>query len=508
MTEVFVLARWDHIVAGIVLLLVSFVLSNVIVLYMQKKRTDRIEEKVEILWKSESATTTPITLITGFLGSGKTTLLNYILTSPDHGLKIAVIENEFGEISIDHALIKEGEEGRPADGVLVMKNGCMCCSGESPGTELERVLDKLIGIMQFSTFDYVLVETTGLADPAPIIETLFRYNMRSQRRFSLDGVVCMVDALNIQRHLEGNGFRALVNEAESQIAFADVIMLNKTDLVEKDALVDVTARIRSVNGTATIRQSHFSQIEGLDGAGALSALLHLHAFSVEQLGNSSSAAAKLARTVLQSDSGDLDTRGNTRGGSGGDSNGDSGRYVHGRAGGDRTKARSDGVGSISICYTDISHGGAQEGGLADVNLQLFQAWVSKLVQDHWEKLFRLKGVLAIAGSDRKFIVHAVHTDVQAAFGDEWCAGSGTEGSERSTQLVLIGKGLLGMEEEIRRGFAQTLSNSNGGGGGGDPGDGGGKDGRGSADGPRFTSEPTKRRRRRAPARGGSAPAVN
>ena len=114
---------------------------------MRRRRNERIDKKAETLWDYEGASETPITIITGFLGSGKTTLLNYILSSPDHGLKIAVIENEFGEISIDHSLIKEGEEGRPADGVLVMKNGCMCCSGESPGTELERVLDKLIDIM-------------------------------------------------------------------------------------------------------------------------------------------------------------------------------------------------------------------------------------------------------------------------------------------------------------------------------------------------------------------------
>ena len=130
-----------------VLLVGSFILSNVLVLYMRRRRNERIDKKAETLWDYEGASETPITIITGFLGSGKTTLLNYILSSPDHGLKIAVIENEFGEISIDHSLIKEGEEGRPADGVLVMKNGCMCCSGESPGTELERVLDKLIDIM-------------------------------------------------------------------------------------------------------------------------------------------------------------------------------------------------------------------------------------------------------------------------------------------------------------------------------------------------------------------------
>ena len=132
---------------ALALLVGSFVLSNVLVLYMRRKRDERIDKKAETLWGYEGESETPVTIITGFLGSGKTTLLNYILSSPDHGLKIAVIENEFGEISIDHSLIKEGEEGRPADGVLVMKNGCMCCSGESPGTELERVLDKLIDIM-------------------------------------------------------------------------------------------------------------------------------------------------------------------------------------------------------------------------------------------------------------------------------------------------------------------------------------------------------------------------
>jgi hypothetical protein len=175
------------------LLVGSFLLTNCIVVWTHRKRAQRIQAKSAELLKNETSARTPITLITGtasgrahcspprshrqhcyregFLGSGKTTLLNYILTDENHGLRIAVIENEVGSISIDHALLEQVGDSKAGGsvkmaralavivihvraGVFVMKNGCMCCSGESPGTELERILDKLISLMEFTTYDY------------------------------------------------------------------------------------------------------------------------------------------------------------------------------------------------------------------------------------------------------------------------------------------------------------------------------------------------------------------
>lgn len=165
-------------IVGVVIL--SFLLTNLLVGCLQRRRVQRIEMKADRLFDSEeqaarlaSAPKIPLTLITGFLGSGKTTLVNQLL-SGDHGLRIVVIENELGSISIDHALIDRKRQQAMPDGLMVLKNGCMCCSGESPGSELERVLDKLLELASLEEgsmpFDAVIIETSGLADPSPIVQ--------------------------------------------------------------------------------------------------------------------------------------------------------------------------------------------------------------------------------------------------------------------------------------------------------------------------------------------------
>src|ERR687887_554489 len=155
---------------------------------------------------------TPVTVLTGFLGAGKTTLLNRILTE-NHGKRIAVIENEFGEVGVDQALVIGADEE-----IFEMNNGCICCTVRG---DLIRILGSLM--KRRDRFDYVLIETTGMADPGPVAQTFF-VDDEIRSRTKLDGLVTLVDARHVHQHWE-------TNEVQEQIAFADVIMLNKTDLV-------------------------------------------------------------------------------------------------------------------------------------------------------------------------------------------------------------------------------------------------------------------------------------
>jgi G3E family GTPase len=185
----------------------------------------------------------PVTVLTGFLGSGKTTLLNRILTE-QHGKRIAVIENEFGEIGIDHALVINADEE-----VFEMNNGCICCTVRG---DLIRILGNLM--KRRDRFDYILIETTGLADPGPVAQTFFM-DEEMQSKLRLDGIVTLVDARHIVEHIDDS------DEAQEQIAFADVILLNKTDLVTPKELDRLEARIRTMNAAARIHRTHNAIID-------------------------------------------------------------------------------------------------------------------------------------------------------------------------------------------------------------------------------------------------------
>lgn len=187
----------------------------------------------------------PVTIITGFLGSGKTTLLNHILTS-NHGKKIAVIENEFGEIGVDNELVINADEE-----IFEMNNGCICCTVRG---DLIRILSKLM--KRKDKFDYVIVETTGLADPSPVAQTFF-VDDEIQENFKLDSIVTLVDAKHIKEHINKNA------ECKEQIAFSDVILLNKIDLIKKQELLLLKSLIKSNNKMAKIYETENSII-GMD----------------------------------------------------------------------------------------------------------------------------------------------------------------------------------------------------------------------------------------------------
>ena len=182
----------------------------------------------------------PVTVLTGFLGSGKTTLLNHILTSTEHKMKFAVIENEFGEVGVDENILVESSE----ESIIEVMNGCICCTVRGDLTEtLDRMYDRI------RDFDGVLIETTGLADPAPVAQTFF-VDDRVSQRYKLDGIVTVVDAKHVVRHIEEEKPEGVENEAVEQLAFADRIMLNKIDLVSEDELT--TLRLKSRSSTVLL----------------------------------------------------------------------------------------------------------------------------------------------------------------------------------------------------------------------------------------------------------------
>ena len=200
----------------------------------------------------------PVTILTGFLGSGKTTLLNRILTE-EHGKRIAVIENEFGEVGIDQALVINADEE-----VFEMSNGCICCTVRG---DLIRVLNNLN--KRRDKFDYVLVETTGLADPGPVAQTFFMDDdLRSD--YALDGIVTLVDAAHIEQQLGRS------DESTEQIAFADVLVLNKTDLVNDESLDSLEARLRGMNRMARVVRSERANVP-------VGTVLDLAAFDLDQV---------------------------------------------------------------------------------------------------------------------------------------------------------------------------------------------------------------------------------
>jgi G3E family GTPase len=179
----------------------------------------------------------PVTILTGFLGSGKTTLLNRILHE-NHGKRIAVIENEFGEVGVDNDLVIGAEEE-----IFEMNNGCICCTVRG---DLIRILNSLLE--RRNKFDYIMIETTGLADPGPVVQTFF-YEENLREALRIDAVVTLVDAKFIEAHIDGN------DKAKEQIAFADVILLNKADLVDTATLDQLESRIRGVNAAAAIHRT-------------------------------------------------------------------------------------------------------------------------------------------------------------------------------------------------------------------------------------------------------------
>ena len=285
---------------------------------------------------SEVDTRVPVTVVTGFLGSGKTTLVNYIL-SENHGKRIAVIENEFGEIGIDDALVIDAEEE-----IFEMNNGCICCTVRG---DLIRILGTLM--KRRDKFDYILVETTGLADPAPVAQTFFvDEEIRTQLR--LDAIVTVVDAKHLAIHLFEEKEEGIENEALEQLAFADRVLINKVDLVNEEELLLVEKQIRSINAGASLVRTQMSKVD-------LDWVLNARAFELSR--------------VLEVDPQFLE--------------------------------ESEHMHDQSITSVGIEIDGT-------VDLEKINDWLGWLLREKGTEIFRMKGILNINGSENRFVFQGVH----------------------------------------------------------------------------------------------------
>ena len=326
----------------------------------------------------------PVTVLTGFLGSGKTTLLNHILSSMEHKMKFAVIENEFGDVGIDENILVESSE----ETIIEVMNGCICCTVRGDLTvALDNMYDRI------KDFDGVLIETTGLADPAPVAQTFF-VDQKVVERYKLDGIITVVDAKHIIQHLDDEKPEDVENESVEQIAFADRIMLNKIDLVDEEQLQLVESRIKSINNFAPIFRTQNSLIEPKE-------LINIGSFDLER--------------TLEMDPEFLDTEN---------------EHEHDQR-----------VTSTSARF---------EG---ELNVNKLDKWIGELMQDKGADLFRYKGVLAVKGMDQKFVFQGVHMLFGGEFSED--IGLWKEGETRECRFVFIGKNLD--HKELEEGLMDCMA---------------------------------------------------
>lgn len=316
----------------------------------------------------------PVTILTGFLGAGKTTLLNRILTE-QHGQRIAVIENEYGEIGIDHELVVNTDEE-----IFEMNNGCICCTVRG---DLIRILGKLI--KRRDRFDRILVETTGLADPGPVVQTFFMDDDMKEN-FRVDSVTTIVDAKHFLLHIDDG------EETREQVAFADVILLNKCDLVGPADMDDLERKLRSINALAKIHRTINGEID-------LEKVLEVGGFNLDH-------ATEVDPHFLEPE--------------------DEHHHHH----------HDEKVTSI----------GLEADGECDG--RKVNSWLTELVRTQGQDIFRMKGVFAIAGNPDRVIFQGVHMLIDAANGGAW------DSRKRENKLVFIGRNLD--REALEAGFRDCL----------------------------------------------------
>jgi G3E family GTPase len=301
----------------------------------------------------------PVTVLTGFLGAGKTTLLNRILSEAD-GKRYAVIVNEYGELGIDGGLVVGVDEE-----VFELNNGCVCCKVRG---DLLRVLGGLV--KRPGRFDGFLIETSGLADPAPVAQTFFADDVIRQHA-RLDSIVCVADARHVQASLTER------REAAEQVALADTILLNKTDLVDAAGLASAEGAVKRANPSARL-------LYGVRAAVTLDAVMDRGSFDL----------GRLDMTIADDDHG----------------------HAHGRHGED--------IDCVSI----------QLGRPLDRSR--FMAWLQRLVAEQGQDLLRAKGIVDLAGSDRRFVFQGVHMMMDAELNRPWGPAE-----TRDSRLVFIGRHL-------------------------------------------------------------------
>jgi G3E family GTPase len=334
----------------------------------------------------------PVTVLTGYLGAGKTTLLNRILSEP-HGKKFAVIVNEFGEIGIDNELVVNADEE-----VFEMNNGCICCTVRG---DLVRIIDGLM--RRKGKFDAIIVETTGLADPAPVAQTFFM-DEQVGAKTKLDAVVTVADAKWLKDRLKD------APEAKNQIAFADVILLNKTDLVTPAELAEIEARIRAINPYARLHRTERAKID-------IAEVLGRNAFDLDRI-------LDIEPAFLEADEHAHDH--------------DHGHDHHHHHHGGLKHYHDEDMQSVAL-KTD-----------KPLNADKFFPWVQDLVATDGPAILRCKGILSFKDDPERFVFQGVHMILDGDHQRAW-----KEGEPRSSRIVFIGRNLP--EEKIRKGFEACVA---------------------------------------------------
>ncbi|WP_322087326.1 GTP-binding protein [Burkholderia sp. BCC1999] len=341
----------------------------------------------------------PVTVLTGFLGAGKTTLLNYILREK-HGRKIAVIENEFGEIGIDGGLVLESTEE-----IYEMTNGCVCCVG-AVREDLVRIVRMLVA--RPDRLDHIIVETSGLADPYPVAQTFFLDDPIA-KEVALDAVVTMVDAKHIRAHLDDLVLDGRDNQAVDQIVCADRIVINKVDLVDTPDVGALTARLRELNTTAEIVTSSYAQVD-------LDRILGI-------------GANEFAQILVESDGLHADTLhadAHTHGHDEHEDHDDHAHDGHAAHAHDEDHDHHEHDESVSSVGIEVD---------SDVDLDALEAWLGELRRADTAKLFRMKGILAVQGRAQRYVLQGVHGVIELRAAQAW----GCE--PRSSRIVFIGRDL-------------------------------------------------------------------
>jgi G3E family GTPase len=335
----------------------------------------------------------PVTVLTGYLGAGKTTLLNRILSEP-HGKKFAVIVNEFGEIGIDNELVVNADEE-----VFEMNNGCICCTVRG---DLVRIIDGLM--RRKGKFDAIIVETTGLADPAPVAQTFFMDEAVGAKT-KLDAVVTVADAKWLKDRLKD------APEAKNQIAFADVILINKTDLVSPAELTEIEARIRGINPYARLHRTERSKI-------AIDEVLGRNAFDLDRI-------LDIEPAFLTADEHDHDHHHDH----------DHGQHDHHSG---LKHYHDEDMQSVAL-RTD-----------KPLNPDKFFPWIQDLVAKEGPSILRCKGIVAFKDDDERFVFQGVHMILDGDHQRKW-----RDGEKRESRAVFIGRQLP--EDKIRQGFESCVA---------------------------------------------------
>ncbi len=340
----------------------------------------------------------PVTVLTGFLGAGKTTLLNRILTEK-HGKKYAVIVNEFGELGIDGDLVVGADEE-----VFEMNNGCICCTVRG---DLIRIIGGLM--KRKGKFDAIVIETTGLADPAPVAQTFF-VDDEVKGRAKLDSIVAVVDAKHLPQRLKDS------REAEEQIAFADVIVLNKTDLVSPGELREVEAVVRAINRFAPIHKSKQCDV-------ALEKVLDRGSFDLDRI-------LKLEPDFLERTPEDHNhdhDHGHDH------EHGHDHHHDHDHEAKPAVLRHNPEVTSVSLRLDQ------------PLSMPKFEGWFRRMLAAKGQDMLRSKGILNFAGQDKRYVMHAVHMQVDGKSTTDW-----KPGEKRDSRIVFIGRKLDA--EDLKRGF--------------------------------------------------------